>query len=118
MLPRDYRRLYLDIEINVDSRLRSLGPGVQQTISKAPAIEQAQLTMTFSYYKNQLSTAESQFDVAQAAFPELTPSNFNYSRSNYQTTLIKLDTAEHTIHNVLKQAGSFLHQIAQILKGK
>jgi len=118
VLPRDYRRLYLDIAVNVAIKLRSLGPKVQEAISNAPAGEQAQLNTLFNDYKNQLSTAESQFDVAQAAFPALTPANFNYNRSTYQTTLSNLDTAEHTIHTALKQAGSDLHQIAQILKGK
>jgi hypothetical protein len=118
VLPRDYRRLYLDVAVNVDSKLRSLGPGVQQAISKAPASEQAQLNTLFSDYKNQLATAESQFDLAQAAFPALTPANFNYNRSTYKTTLSNLDAAEHTIHTALKQAGSDLHQIAQILKSK
>ena len=118
VLPRDYRRLYLDIAVNIDVKLRSVGPKVQEAISKAPAGEQAQLNTLFNDYKNQLSTAESQFDVAQGAFPALTPSNFNYNHSTYQTTLSNLDTAEHTIHTALKQAGSDLHQIAQILKGK
>ncbi|MGZ3626771.1 MAG: hypothetical protein ACXVDN_03750 [Ktedonobacteraceae bacterium] len=118
VLPRDYRRLYLDVAVNVDIKLRSLGPKVQEAISKAPAGEQAQLNTLFNDYKNQLSTAESQFDLAQVAFPALTPANFNYNRSTYQTTLSKLDTAEHTIHTALKQAGSDLHQIDQILKGK
>jgi hypothetical protein len=118
VLPRDYRRLYFDVEVNVDSKLRNLGPSVQQAISKAPAGEQAQLNTLFNDYKNQLATAESQFDVAQAAFPALTPANFNYNRSTYQATLSKLDTAEHTIHTALKQAGSDLHQIAQILNDK
>ena len=118
VLPRDYRRLYLDIAVNIDIKLRNLGPKVQDAISKAPTGEQAQLNTLFNDYKNQLSTAESQFDLAQAAFPALTPANFNYNRSTYQTTLSNLDTAEHTIHTALKQAGSDLHQIAQILKGK
>lgn len=118
VLPRDYRRLYFDVEVNVDNKLRNIGPSVQQTISKAPAGEQAQLNRLFNDYKNQLSTAESQFDVAQAAFPALTPANFNYNRSNYQTMLSNLDTAEHAIHGALKQAGNNLHQIAQILNGK
>jgi hypothetical protein len=118
VLPRDYRRLYLDIAVNVDIKLRSLGPKVQEAISNAPAGEQAQLNTLFSDFKNQLSTAESQFDLAQAAFPALTPANFNYNRTTYQSTLNNLDTAEHTIHTALKQAGSDLHQIAQILKGK
>ena len=118
VMPRDYRRLYLDIAVNVDSKLRSLGPRVQQAINNAPAGEQAQLNTLFNDYKAQLSTAESQFDIAQAAFPALTPANFNYNRSTYQTTLSNLDAAEHTIHTALKQAGSDLHQITQILKGK
>ena len=118
VLPRDYRRLYLDIAVNVDIKLRSLGPKVQEAISNAPAGEQAELNTLFNDYRNQLSTAESQFDLAQAAFPALTPANFNYNRSTYQTTLSNLDTTEHTIHTALKQAGSDLHQIAQILKGK
>ncbi|MGZ6368003.1 MAG: hypothetical protein ACXWPS_18830, partial [Ktedonobacteraceae bacterium] len=87
VLPRDYRRLYLDVAVNVDIKLRSLGPKVQEAISKAPAGEQAQLNTLFNDYKNQLSTAESQFDLAQVAFPALTPANFNYNRSTYQTTL-------------------------------
>jgi len=118
VLPRDYRRLYLDIAINVDIKLRSLGPRVQQAINNAPAGEQAQLNTLFNDYKTQLSTAESQFDLAQADFPALTPANFNYKRSTYQTTLSNLDAAEHTSHTALKQAGNDLHQIAQILKGK
>ncbi len=118
VLPRDYRRLYLDIAVNIDFKLRGLGPRVQQAINNAPAGEQAQLNTLFNDYKTQLSTAESQFDAAQADFPALTPANFNYNRSTYLSTLSKLDTAEHTIHTALKQAGSDLHQIAQILKGK
>lgn len=118
VLPRDYRRLYLDIAVNIDIKLRSLGPGVQQAINNAPAGEQAQLNTLFNDYKTQLTTAEAQFDLAQADFPALTPANFNYNRSTYLTTLNNLETTEHTIHTALKQAGSDLHQIAQILKNK
>jgi len=118
VLPRDYRRLYLDIAVNIDIKLRSLGPRVQQAIKNAPAGEQAQLNTLFNDYKAQLSTAESQFDLAQVDFPALTPANFNYNRSTYLTTLSNLDAAEHTIHTALKQAGNDLHQIAHILKDK
>jgi hypothetical protein len=118
VLPRDYRRLYLDIAVNIDIKLRSLGPSVQQAIKNAPAGEQAQLNTLFNDYKTELSTAEAQFDLAQAYIPALTPANFNYNRSAYQTTLSNLDTAEHTIHIALKQAGNDLHQIAHILKDK
>jgi hypothetical protein len=98
--------------------LRSLGPRVQQAITNAPVSEQAQLNTLFNNYETQLSTAESQFDLAQADFSSLTPANFNYNRSTYVSTLSNLDTAEHTIHTALKQAGSDLHKIAQIIKGK
>jgi hypothetical protein len=118
VLPRDYRRLYLDIAVNADVKLRNLGPDVQHAINKAPASKQAQLNTLFNDYKTQLPTAESQFDLAQADFPALTPANFNYNRSTYDTTLNNLETVEHTIHTALKQAGSDLHQIAQILKNK
>ncbi len=118
VLPRDYRRLYLDIAVNIDIKLRSLGPRVQQAIKNAPAGEQAQLNTLFNDYKAQLSTAESQFDLAQADFPALTPANFNYNRSTYLTTLSNLDATEQTIHIALKQAGNDLHQIAHILKDK
>ncbi len=83
VLPRDYRRLYLDVEINIDAKMRSVGPQVQQAINNAPPSEQAQLNTLFNDYKTQLSNAESQFDLALADFPALTPANFNYNRSAY-----------------------------------
>ena len=116
VLPRDYRRLYLDMAINIDGKLRNLAPQVQQAIDNAPPGEQAQLNTLFNDYKNQLSTAESQFDSAQADFPALTPSNFNYNRSTYTATLTNLTNALHTIQTALKQAGSDIHQIARIIK--
>jgi hypothetical protein len=117
VLPRDYRRLYLDMAINIDAKLRNLAPQIQQAINNAPPSEQAQLNTLFNDYKQQLTTAESQFDVAAATFPALTPSNFNYNRSAYTSSLNTLTTAEQTIRNALKQAGSDVHQITQILKG-
>ena len=118
VLPRDYRRLYLDIAVNVDAKLRSLSGQLKQAIAGAPASEQGQLNTLYNDYLAQLSTAESQFDLASSDFPALTPSNFNYNRSAYDSSLNSLKTAEQTIHNALKQAGQDAHQIAKILKGK
>jgi len=117
VLPRDYRRLYLDMAVNVDIKLRNLAPKVQQAINNAPPGEKAQLKTLFNDYKNQLTTAESQFDSAQGDFPALTPANYNYNRTTYTATLAKLDTALHIIHTALHQARNDIHQIAKILKG-
>jgi hypothetical protein len=117
VLPRDYRRLYLDVALNVDIKLRNLGPKVQQAIDNAPPGEKAQLNTLFNDYKHQLATAESQFDSAQADFPALTPANYNYNRATYVATLTKLDNALHIIHAALHQARNDIHQIAKILKG-
>ncbi|HLX56595.1 MAG TPA: hypothetical protein VKR83_06200 [Ktedonobacteraceae bacterium] len=118
VLPRDYRRLYLDVAVNVDARLRGLSGQIKQAIQNAPPSEQGQLNTLYNDYIAQLTTAESQFDLAQSDFPALTPSNFNYNRSAYQSSLSSLTTAEKTIHTALHQAGSDAHQIATILKGK
>jgi len=118
VLPRDYRRLYLDIAVNVDAKLRGLSEELKEAIQGAPASEQGQLNTLYNDYLAQLSAAETQFDTAQSDFPALTPSNFNYNRSAYEASLNSLKTAEQTIHNALKQAGQDAHQIAQILKGK
>jgi len=118
VLPRDYRRLFLDIEVNVDAKLRGLSGQLKQAIQGAPASEQGQLNTLYNDYIAQLTTAESQFDLAQSDFPALTPSNFNYNRAAYDSSLDSLKTAEQTIHDALKQAGQDAHQIAKILKSQ
>jgi len=118
VLPRDYRRLYLDIAVNVDAKLRGLSEELKEAIQGTPASKQGQLNTLYNDYLAQLSTAEAQFDTAQSDFPALTPANFNFNRSSYEASLNSLKAAEQTIHNALKQAGQDAHQIAQILKSK
>jgi len=118
VLPRDYRRLYLDIAVNVDAKLRGLSDDLKEAIQGAPASKQGQLNTLYNDYLAQLSTAEAQFDTAQSNFPALTPANFNFNRSSYEASLNSLKAVEQTIHNALKQAGQDAHQIAQILKSK
>jgi hypothetical protein len=117
VLPRDYRRLYFDIEVNLDARLKSAEPRIQQAINHAPPSKQPQLNKLFNDYQAQLAVAEAQFDHAQADFPELTPSNYNYNRSSYLASLANLKAAEQTAHNALVRAANDLHQIVQIIKG-
>ena len=118
VLPRDYRRLYLDIAVNVDGKLRGLSDGLKEAIQGAPAGEQGQLNALYNDYLARLSAAEGQFDTAQSDFPALTSENFNYNHAAYEASLNNLTTALKTIHAALKQAGQDAHQIAQILKGK
>ncbi len=118
VLPRDYRRLYLDVAVNVDAKLRGLSDDLKEAIQHAPASKQGQLNTLYNDYLAQLSTAEGQFDTAQSDFPALSPENFNYNRSSYEASLNSLKTAEQTIHNALKKAGQDAHQIAQILKSE
>ena len=118
VLPRDYRRLYLDVAVNVDAKLRGLSEQLKEAIQGAPAGEQGQLNTLYNDYLAQLTTAESQFDAAQSDFPALTPANFNYNRTAYESSLNSLTTALKTIHSALKQAGQDAHQIAKILKDK
>jgi hypothetical protein len=118
VLPRDYRRLYLDVAANIDAKLRGLSEQLKEAIQGAPTSVQGQLNSLYNDYLAQLTTAESQFDVAQSDFPALTPSNFNYNRTAYEGSLNSLKTAEQTIHTALKQAGQDARQIAKILKDK
>ena len=118
VLPRDSRRLYLDIAVNVDAKLRGLSDDLKEGIQGAPASKQGQLNTLYNDYLAQLSAAEGQFDTAQSDFPALTPANFNYNRTAYEGSLSSLTTDLKTIHAALKQAGQDAHQIAQILKGK
>jgi septal ring factor EnvC (AmiA/AmiB activator) len=116
VLPRDYRRLHVDVEIVVRGKLVNLEPQLQQAIQHASASKQAKLNPLYSDYKAQLASAEGQIDSAQKLFPALTPTNFNLNRSTYEAALAKLKTSESAAHNALHKAGDDLHQITQILK--
>ena len=116
VLPRDYRRLHVDMEGVVHGKLVNLEPKLQQAIQHASASKQAQLNPLYSDYKAQLASAEGQIDSAQTLFPTLTPTNFNLNRSTYEGALAKIKASESAAHNDLHKAGDDLHQIAQILK--
>ncbi len=116
VLPRDYQQLHFDIERKLDARMEAARPTIEKAIASAPASKQAQLQALYSDFKNQLATAEAQFDTVQTTLPTLTPSNFNLNRTSYLTNLSKVRVAEKTAHNALHQAASDLHQMVQLLK--
>jgi hypothetical protein len=117
VLPRDYRRLHVDIESVLDVKLKNLEPQLQKHISNAPANEQANLKALYSDYQLQLVTAETEIDKANALFPTLTPANYNTDRTTYVLNLKTLKAAETAAHTSLHQAAKDLHQIALVLKG-
>lgn len=116
VLPRDYRRLHLDIESTVLAKMKGEVSQLQQSINNAPSSQQGQLNTLFSNYQAQLASAESSIDTAQNNLPALTPENFNTNRSSYEGSLAGLRSAEQSTHAALHNAGSDLHQIAQLLK--
>jgi hypothetical protein len=115
VLPRDYRHIVFDMEVNAKDKMQDAAPSIKTAIANAPASKQGQLNSLFSDYQKQVAAAESQLDTVQNDFAALTPENFNLNRASYLNTL-------HTLTNALKAARSDLHQgakdlneIAQIL---
>jgi hypothetical protein len=108
-LPRDYRHIQMDIEINAKNTMQDVAPTIKTAIAKAPADKQAHLNALFSDYQKQVAAAESQLDIATKDFPAMTPENFNQNRSTYEATRTALD-------NALKDARGDLHQAAKDLK--
>lgn len=116
VLPRDYRTLELDIEINVAHKLKDLESKLQDAINGAPSGIKDQLTTLYNDYVLQVSNAEAQIDAAQGELPQLTPTNFNTDQTGYKTALTNLRNDVHTAAKDLHQAGKDLHQMSQLLK--
>jgi hypothetical protein len=117
VIPRDYRLLHVDIETVLDGKLKQLEPQLQQSISKAPASEQASLKELYSDYQQQLAITEKQIDVATRLFPTLTPANYNTDRTTYTNNLKNVKTAEVAAHAALHKAAKDLHEIVETIKG-
>jgi hypothetical protein len=115
VLPRDYHQLHLDVEINIETKLKNLEPALQQAISTAPAANQAQLNSLFSDFENQVAAAETQITTVQTDLPQFTPENFNTNRAAYETTLANVKAAEKAANQDLHQAGKDLNQITKLL---
>src|SRR5216110_1843531 len=117
VLPRDYKRLHLAIEITVDNKLSAMKASTEKAIDNAPADKKDELNQLFTDYKNQLADAESNIDLAQKTWPLLTPASYNTDRPTYTTNLKNLTKYVQTAHTDLHKAAADLHKISQILKG-
>src|SRR5581483_5463440 len=115
VLPRDYRRIQMDVEINAKSLMQGVASTIKQAIGSAPASKQAQLNALFSDYQKQVAAAESQLDTAQQDFPAMTPENFNQNRTSYESTRTALDNALKAARVDLHQAAKDLNEMAHIL---
>ena len=116
VMPRDYRLLELDVEINIKDKLKALEPVIQAAIAGAPSGAQAQLTTLYNDYTMQVANAESQIDAAQGLYATLTPANYDTNKSGYDSDYTNYHNDIQTARKDLKAAGSDLHQIAQVLK--
>ncbi len=117
VLPRDYRRLALDMMQTLDGKLTGAEASIEKRIDAAPASERPQLQATFDDYKAKLGEAEGQIDAANGQIAVLTPQNYNTARSTYDTAFTDYKNDESTAHGDVKAAGADLHSIVQTLKG-
>ena len=115
VLPRDYRTIEMDIEVNAKAVMQGVAPEIQAAINGAPASKQDQLKQLFSDYQTQVANAETQLDTAQNDFPAMTPENFNQNKTSYESNRTNLDNALKTARQDLHQAAKDLHQMAQIM---
>ncbi len=115
VLPRDYRHLEMDIEINAKDVMQGVAPTIKTALGSAPSDKQSQLNSLYSDYQKQVSAAETQLDTAQNDFPTLTPENFNQNRTSFEATRLALDNALKAARTDLHQAAKDLKQMANIL---
>ncbi|HEY0753448.1 MAG TPA: hypothetical protein VGD98_05755 [Ktedonobacteraceae bacterium] len=109
VLPRDYRHLEMDIEINAEAVMQKAAPAIKTAIGAAPADKQKKLNSLYSDYEKQIADAQSQITSAQNDFPALTVANFNQNHTSYEATRLALD-------NALKAARLDLHKAAGDIK--
>ncbi len=116
VIPRDAHTLLFALLGHADQHMRGVQDKIADAIAKAPASEQTQLNKLFADYKAQLQEAEAQIDAGQGQLAVLTINNFNNDRATYEAALSAMKNDATTAHRDIKQAGSDLHQILQILK--
>lgn len=116
VLPHDFRLLLFDIMQNVDAKMRSAIPTLQDAIKGAPSGIQGQLNTLFTDYQNQLAAAESQFDAINADLPQITPANFDSSPATFESTLTNLRTDEAAAARDLHAAAKDLHRMILLMK--
>lgn len=115
VLPRNYRHLELDIELNVKALMQNVAPGIQAAISKAPADKQARLKVLFADYQKQVAAAESSIDTAQRDFPSMTPENFNLNRAAYEQIRKTVVDSVNDARKDLRKAADDVKDMTNIL---
>jgi hypothetical protein len=114
VLPRDYRTIEYDVELNTQTKLQAAIPAIQTAITAAPASEQARLNTLFSDYQKHISAASAQLDPLPNDFLAMTPDAFNQTRTSYEATRKAVDAAEQAARADLHQAAKDLNQMAKI----
>lgn len=117
VLPRDYHQIALDIMVNLQAKLAGLEPKLQDAINNAPADKKDQLNTLYSDYTAKVASASTHISNAESQVPNLTPQNYDNSRNNYQIAWDTFRSEELAARANLRQAGSDLHQMTQLLKG-
>lgn len=115
VLPRDYRHLEMDVEINAKNVMQGVVSTIKTAIGTASADKQTKLNTLYDDYQKQVMAAQAQIDIAQNDFPTLTPANFNQSRASFEATHQALDKALKAARADLHQAAKDLKQMANIL---
>jgi len=115
VLPRDYRRLHLDIEVTLLDTLKDLQPKLEQKVDTAPSDKKARLTDPFNDFKMALANAEGQVDAAMAILPSITVDEFNADPAGYRAKFSNFKADINNAHVDLQKAARDFHQITEIL---
>ncbi|HEX7736501.1 MAG TPA: hypothetical protein VF458_16750, partial [Ktedonobacteraceae bacterium] len=108
VLPRDYRILELDYEINAEVVMQNISPVIQAGLTYAPTDKQSQLNTLYSDYTKQIADAQPQVQSAQGALPALTVDNFNQHQDTFQANKNTADKALQTASTALFKAADDL----------
>jgi septal ring factor EnvC (AmiA/AmiB activator) len=115
VLPRDYRTIEYDIELNVQTKMHAAIPAIQKALTAAPSGQQSRLNALFSDYQQQVTAAGTELGPLPNDFTAMTPSNFNQNRSSYQATRLAVAKAERTARLDLHKAAKDLQQMVKII---
>ncbi|MGO8950721.1 MAG: hypothetical protein ACLQUY_24330 [Ktedonobacterales bacterium] len=115
VLPHDTRLLFFDIMQNLEAKMNSLVPLLQEAVAGATT-NKSQLQSLLTDYQSQLAAAEAQFDAINSDLMQITPANFNSNQSSFESTLSSLRGAEAAAEKDLRSAASDLHQMVLLAK--
>lgn len=115
VLPRDYRTLNLDHQINAETLMQNIAPVIQAGLTYAPNDKQSQLNTLYNDYTKQLADAQPQIQTVQGALPAFTVANYNQHRADFQTSKDTTDKALKAGSTALFKAADDLKQMAKLL---